>query len=118
MVRIEQIAEAVLNGEGVTARSLVQDFFREDPYLIDIPKPDVNDVRLLATCASLLELFANRLEQKAPKWTNNVEPLSEPIFLVRAATSMKRLRELCEKESPEPLRKRGLFAPPNYLEFA
>ena len=29
-----------------------------------------------------------------------------------------RLRALCEAESPEPLRKRFLYAPPNFLEFA
>ena len=118
MVQIEQIADAALKGEGVTARSLTQDFFRGDPHLADIPKPDINDVRLLVACASLLELFASRLEQEAPTWTNSVEPLPEPVFLVKAAATMKRLRELCEKESPEPLRKRGLLAPPNYLEFA
>ena len=118
MVQIEQIAGAVLNGEGIVARSLVQDFFRENPRLKNIPKPDVNDARLLTACAALLELFASRLNQDAPKWTNNVEPLPEPIFLVGAAATMKRLRELCEKETPEPLRKRGFYAPPNYLEFA
>jgi hypothetical protein len=32
MVRIEQVAEAVLKGEGIIARSLVQDFFRERPH--------------------------------------------------------------------------------------
>jgi hypothetical protein len=31
---------------------------------------------------------------------------------------MKRLREVWVTESPEPLRKRGFYAPPNLLEFA
>lgn len=118
MVRIEQIAAAALAGKGIATRSLVQDFFREKPNLIDIPRPNIDDVQLLAACASLIELFASRLEQKAPPWTNNVAPLPEPLFLLKSAATMKRLRELCEKESPEPLRKRGFYAPPNYLEFA
>jgi hypothetical protein len=118
MVRIEQVAEAVLKGEGLAARSLVQDFFSETPRLDNIPKPSVEDTRLLAASASLLELFAVRLGQDAPAWTKTIGPLPEPIFLLKAATTMKRLRALCEAESPEPLRKRGFYAPPNYLEFA
>lgn len=118
MVQIEQLAEAVLKGEGVKARSLAQDFFRANPKLTDITQPTVNDVRLLAAAASLLELFAIRLGQEAPVWTKSVDPLAEPVYLLKSAVTMKRLRELCEKESPEPLRKRGFYAPPNYLEFA
>ncbi len=118
MVQIECLAEAVLNGESLKARSLTQDFFRQNSNLTNIPKPAVDDVRVLAASASLLELFAVRLGQNAPEWTQHIGPLSEPIFLLKAAAKMKRLRELCKKESPESLRKRGFYAPPNYLEFA
>jgi hypothetical protein len=51
-------------------------------------------------------------------WVKNVSPLTEPVFLLKSAATMKRLRFLCETESPEALRKRGFYAPPNYLEFA
>jgi hypothetical protein len=43
---------------------------------------------------------------------------SPPFYLLKVAASMKRLRELCETEAPEPLCKRGFYAPPNFLEFA
>ncbi|MBV7337918.1 hypothetical protein KFU94_58750 [Chloroflexi bacterium TSY] len=118
MVQIEQLAKAVLNGEGLLARSLTQDFFRENPRLVDIVKPAVEDMRILAVSASLIELFALRMKQDAPAWTRDIGPLVEPIYLVGAVASMKRLRTLCETESPEPLRKRGFYAPPNYPEFA
>ena len=118
MVQIEQLAEAVLKKEGIIIRSLVQDFFRENPRLADIHRPSVDDVHILAASASLLELFASRLGQQAPTWTKTIGPLPEPMFLLKAAVTMKHLRELCERESPEPLRKRGFYAPPNYLEFA
>lgn len=118
MVRIDQIAEAALSGEGIKVRSLVQDFFRENSNITNVSKPVVDDDRVLATSAALVELFASRLGQDAPAWTKTVGPLAEPIFLVKAAETMKRLRVLCEIESPAPLRSRGIYAPPNYLEFA
>jgi hypothetical protein len=34
------------------------------------------------------------------------------------AETMKRLRTLCETQAPEPMRKRRLYAPPIFLEFA
>lgn len=118
MTTIEQLAEAALKGEGLLLRSLTQDLLREQPNLSTQPKPQTDDSRLLAAAASLVELFALRLGQSPPQWTKDVGSLPEPIYLLKAAASMKRLRELCETQSPEPLRKRGFYAPPNFLEFA
>jgi hypothetical protein len=71
-----------------------------------------------AIAAALVELLALRLNQAPPVWTASVGALPEPIYLVKAAARMQRLRALCETQSPGPLRKRGLYAPPNFLEFA
>ncbi len=118
MIRIENLADAMLNGDGLLLRSLVQDFIHEYPQLTAVPKPATNDAQTLAASASLLELLALRMQQQAPAWTTSIGALAEPIFLLKAAATMKRLRELCVAESPEPLRKRGFYATPNYLEFA
>lgn len=118
MVTIEQLAEAALNGESLLLRSLTQDLLREHPSLSEYPKPETNDSRILAAAASLVELLASRLHQSPPSWTQDVGPLPEPIYLLKAAAGMKRLCTLCETEAPEPLRKRGFYAPPNFLEFA
>jgi len=118
MVTIEQLAEAALNGESLLLRSLTQDLLRENPILSKYPKPRTNDSRILAAAASLVELLALRLHQIPPPWAKDVGALPEPIYLLKAAASMKRLRELCETQAPEPLRKRGFYAPPNFLEFA
>lgn len=118
MVKIEQVARAALAGEGLETRSLAQDFLRQNSDLPLVPKPDTDSFRILAASASLLELFAARSGQQPPLWTSKVGSLPEPIFLVRSAMTMKYLRALCEAESPEPLRKRGFYAPPEYLAFA
>lgn len=118
MVQIEQIAQAILNGDSLAARALAQDFVRSIPSLAEVKAPATLDPLVLAMSAALLELFALRAMQEAPAWTRVVGAVSEPIFLLKSAQTMKHLRVLCETESPEPLRQRGFFAPPNYLEFA
>lgn len=118
MVRIEQLAEAAINQDALLLRSLTQDFLRERPRLKDVPRPDVSDSQTIVAAASLMELLAARLHQEAPAWTDEVGALPEPIHLVKAAATMKNLRALCEQQSPEPLRKRGFYAPPNFLESA
>ena len=118
MVRIEQLAEAALNQDAIRLRSLTQDLLRDHPKLKEFSRPNTVDFRTLAAAASLIELLAERLHQEPPAWTREIGALPEPIHLVRAAASMKHLRALCEQEAPEPLRKRGFYAPPNFLESA
>lgn len=118
MELIEQIAEAALQRDSLRLRSLVQDLVRTQVDWNSLPRPTTNDTRLLAIAASLTELLAERQSQKPPAWTKEIGALKEPFFLVRSAETMKRLRVLCETQSPEPMRKRRLYAPPHFLDFA
>ena len=118
MVRIEQLAEAAINHEALLLRSLTQDLLLERPNLREYSKPAAVSFKTLAAAASLIELLAERLNQEPPSWTKDVGALPEPIHLVKSAATMKHLRALCEQQSPEPLRKRGFYAPPNFLESA
>jgi len=87
------------------------------PVLADIPRPET-DTPTLVVAAALLELFALRTQQPAPAWTRQVGPMEQPRYLLKAATHMRRLRDLCRDAAPEPLRRRHLYAPPDYLAFA
>ena len=118
MVKFERIAEAILQGDALGARSLVQDWMSEPPATRDVGRPATKDPVMLALAASLMEMFAARLGQPVPVWTESVPALEQPLFPMRASLRMKHLRELCERETPEQLRKRRIFAPPNYLAFA
>ncbi|MFZ1042153.1 MAG: hypothetical protein WAN58_12685 [Anaerolineales bacterium] len=118
MERIEQLAEAALQRDSLRLRSLVQEMIHANINWSAIPRPNTGDARLLAISASLAELLAARQNQTPPAWTKEIGALSEPFFLLRSAETMKRLRTLCETQAPEPMRKRRLFAPPNFLEFA
>ncbi len=118
MVQIEQLAEAALKRDSLRLRSLLQDWLETAPVVSTVAKPLTSDPRVLAVSAALLELIAARLGQPHPAWTRDVGPLDEPYYLLEAALRMKHLRALCEREAPEPLRRRRIYAPPNFLEFA
>jgi hypothetical protein len=118
MDQIEQLAQAALERDHLKLRGLVQDLTRANVDFSLVPRPSTQDTRLLAITASLVELLALRQKQTAPAWTKEIGPLKEPFFMLESASSMKRLRTLCETQSPEPMRKRKLYAPPHFLEFA
>ena len=118
MVSLEQLAEKALAGEALVLRGLVQDWLRENPRIPDCPRPSSDDAQVLAVSAALVELFADRSGQPAPLWSGDIGPLAEPHYLVRAARRMKRLRRMCEIESPPPLRRRNLFVPAGFLQSA
>ena len=118
MVQIEQLARVALERESLQLRSLVQDFLRSQPNLADVQPPQTEDEAVLAMSAALLELLALRTNQAPPPWTAGVGPVNEPVYLLKSAAQMKHLRQLCRQESPEPLRKRSFYAPPDYLAFA
>ncbi|TWT40275.1 hypothetical protein RAS1_39830 [Phycisphaerae bacterium RAS1] len=118
MPRIEDIARAALSGDALAVRSLTQDLLASGCALTAIPRPDRAETRVLAVAAALAELLALRAGVSPPAWTAGVGALDEPLYLVRAAATMPRLRSLCQRESPEPLRRRKIYAPPDYLAAA
>lgn len=117
MVRIEDIARAALAYEALTVRDLIQTFLRDLPDWAAIPRPTSVDENTLVVAAALLELLALRSGAEPAAWTRETGPAPAPIHLVRAAATMPRTRARVEAESPEPLRKRNVFAPAEYATF-
>jgi hypothetical protein len=118
MVQVEQMAEAALAGDTMKLRSLTQDFLRQPERLVDAPPPGTSDKVVQVVAAALIELLALRRQESAPAWALEIGATNPPLYLVQASQQMSRLRRLCETESPEPLRRRNVFAPPTFLEFA
>jgi len=117
MVTIEQIAAMILADDPLEARSLVQDFQRQAPVLADELRPVGTSREVLVVAAGFAELLAQRVGQNAPAWAADVGSLDEPLYLVKAALRSRKMRERIERESPEPLRARNVYAPPGYLEM-
>jgi hypothetical protein len=118
MVTLTELVDAVLSRDGLWLSGATQEFLRSTPGLHEVPQPSAINERQLVVAAAVLELLALRTGQQAPTWTSNIGGLAEPFFLVAEAERMKNTRVMCEQESPEPLRKRGLLAPPQYLSWA
>jgi hypothetical protein len=118
MALIDEIAQAARDADAMRLRSLTQDYLTSGAAVADLAMPSSSDITLRAIAASLAELFAERRHEPPPPWAQAIGPAPSPIYLLRAAKSLRRLRALCEKASPSPLRRRNLFAPPTFLEFA
>jgi len=116
-ITIEQLAKAALKLEYLKLRALTQEFLRQNPQLSGVNRPNTNDSRVLATAASLLELFAFRSSQTPPSWTKKIGPLREKTYLIDIKTAGKFTRQLCDTEAPPQLRGRNIFALPNFLEY-
>lgn len=116
MTPLEQIATEILANRPIEVRALVQDYVRRGAMLEQEPAPGSQDPRVRAVAAGLAELFASRMAQRAPAWALEVGKLPAPLYLIEAAHRSPRLRARIERESPEPLRKRNVYAPPAYLE--
>jgi hypothetical protein len=116
MVTIEKVAQYALFSDDIKLSLLVEAFLAQNPNLASVPKPLTDNLRVLAVAAGLIELFALRAGQPAPEWTRAVGAIPTPFFLRSSAAKWPRLRQLCLDESPEPLRKRNLYATADFLQ--
>ncbi|HWN44245.1 MAG TPA: hypothetical protein VNW71_18620 [Thermoanaerobaculia bacterium] len=117
-MELRDLVRALLGFDALAVRQWLADAQRSGLVWTEVPAPLGLDATELATAAGVVELLAARTGQSPPEWTVSVPPAPQRLFLVRAAASMPRLRSLCEREGPEPLRRRGLLAPPEFLSIA
>ncbi len=115
---IRSLVEALLCFDALAARQWVADAINSDLRWSDIARPSGLNPIELAVAAGVVEMLAQRNGQDPPAWTRDVPPLQEPFYLVKAAATMPRLQQLCRQEGPEPLRWRGILAPPEFLTIA
>lgn len=112
------LVAALADDDMLTARQWVADAAREGFEWSRVPRPQELPEAWMAIAAGITELLAAPAGLVAPSWTVDVRAASEPVFLVRAARDYPRLRRLCEEEGPEPLRRRRILAPPEFLTAA
>jgi hypothetical protein len=114
-MQIRALIDALMSFDALGARQWVADAMRMPISWAEVARPAGMDAQQLAVAAGVIELLAERSGQPSPSWTAEVAASPKRIYLVRAAESMPRLRQLCEEEGPEPLRRRRIMAPPEFL---
>jgi hypothetical protein len=117
-VELLDLVDALVAREALTARQWIADASRSGWDWSRVEQPRGLDPERLAVAAAVVELMAERHGRPAPGWTSAVPALPAPVFLVHAAERFPRLRRLCEEEGPEPLRRRRIMAPPDFLTAA
>jgi hypothetical protein len=108
-----ELVQAVLARDAVTARQWVLDAARLGFDWSTVRRPVGFRGDQLPVAAALVELFAARAGVRAPEWTHHIGPASHPVWLV--TDRLPRFAREVERESPEPLRRRGVFAPDGFL---
>ena len=88
MELIEQLAQAALKRDSLLLRSLVQDWVRSGRPASELNRPQTEDAKVLVISAALAELLAERQGQNPPAWTQEIGALSEPFFMLEAASSI------------------------------
>jgi hypothetical protein len=117
-VKVRDLVTALLRFDALTARQWVADAERADFDWAGVEPPTTKDPTEAALYAAIVELLASRAGHSPPGWTEEFASAPEPVYLVKAARTMRRLRALCEQEGPEPLRRRRFLAPPDFLSVA
>ncbi len=115
---LRDLVVALLAYDTLAARQWVADSLREGGDWESVPRPADLDATGMVVAAGVAELLAERAGQAPPPWAKAIEASPTPIYLVKAVLTMPRLRRLCEEEGPEPLRRRGILAPPDFLTVA
>ncbi len=113
-----ELVQALMEHETLRARQWVADAIREPIRWTEVACPSGLNAEQLAVAAGVAEMLAQRMEQIPPDWAAEVPRSPARLYLVQSAESMPRLRRLCEQEGPEPLRKRNVLAPPEFLTVA
>jgi hypothetical protein len=70
----------------------------------------------MAVAAGLAELLAARAGSPPPAWAASVPAEEQPVFLDPGIERMPRTLEYAKRHAPEPLRRRNLFAMPDFLD--
>jgi hypothetical protein len=115
---LHDLVRSLLANNTLAARQWVADAKRGRLVWASVPRPQGLDPVGLVVAAGIVELLAGRAGHAAPPWTQTIGAAPAPVLLVRAAAHLPRLRRMCEEDGPEPLRRRRILAPPEFLTAA
>lgn len=116
-MELRDLVRAILSGNLLAARQWVADAQRARLNWDTCERPAGLDEREMAVAAGLAELLASRAGETAPTWTAAIGAAqTEPLFLDPGLAEMPRTLERTKRDAPEVLRRRNLYASPDFLD--
>jgi len=116
-MELPDLVHAILSGDLLAARQWVADAQRQRLRWDAFVRPVGLDQREMAVAAGIAEVLAARAGASAPEWTRWVGAAQgEPLFLDPGLHAMPRTLERVRLDAPEALRKRNLYASPDFLD--
>jgi hypothetical protein len=116
-MELADLVRALMSGDLLAARQWVADARRIKLDWEHCARPDGLDERETAVAAGLAELLSGRDGASPPAWTADVAGNREPLLLDPGLAAMPRSLKHALAESPEPLRRRNIFAPRDFLDL-
>jgi hypothetical protein len=115
-LELPDLVRAILCGDLLAARQWVADANRQRISWERVGRPSGLDEREMTVAAGITELLAVRAGALPPAWTLSIGAQREPLFLDPGLQEMPRTLAHALTDGPEPLRRRNLFASPDFLD--
>jgi hypothetical protein len=115
-MEVADLVRALLEGHLLVARQWVADALRSEVRWDEIERPTGLDERELTVAAGIIEMLAMRSGSAPPNWTCGVGANVTPLFLDPGLESMPRSLAHAKAHAPDALRRRNLYALPDFLE--
>ncbi len=113
-----ELARAAVELRTLDLREWVNEANRRHEPLTSLAPPATDDPTLRTVAAALIEVLARRRQEPAPQWAAEAPPMEAPLWLTPFAARHPDLARRCIEDGPEPLRRRRLWAMPDYLSVA
>lgn len=114
---LAELVRALMRLDARTARQLVADATDRGEKWADFPFPTGLRGAEVSIAAAVIELLATRANELPPAWVQSIGPAPSPVWLI-STERRPRLRARLLLESPEPLRRRSIYAPEDFLSAA
>lgn len=115
---LRELVRALNDGDLLAAREWAQEASRRPGEISSLELPRELTKTERAVAAGIVEMLALRCKVTPPAWVESIGPAPEEVWLTRHGRRLPELRERCRRFGPEPLRRRRVFAMPEFLATA
>ena len=114
-MNLVDVVKAALSEDDLLVRAWSLDVRRDPSQLANVPRPTELTAEQLSVAAGLVELACTLLGTLPPAWVNDVGASPVDLYLPARVRDLPRTRALIFQQTPEPLKKRHVYASEDYL---